>query len=167
MNDAKAIEFFTKYGASMPKELVEPFVDLVYAKKNGLEIVQNLEELIDKLPNDKGDQRTAAIINATQLDRLYKNGGTLENDLRSIVAAKKNLAMKLTNRCVDVLISCRVPTVERILWGQGGKASGTKTNFHRIIVLLSKIGGLFTVRQKQCINEKLYNNKIVDDMHFL
>lgn len=166
-NDACAIDFFTKYGAKMPKELVEPFAEFVYARKNGFEVVTSLEELIDKLPNDKGNQGTAAIINNVHLDLLYKSGGSLENDLRALSHSKRNVVAKLANRICDVMITCQAQTIERIMWGMQGKTGNRKTNFHEIMLILSKIGGFFSHKQAQYINNKLYTRKIVDDMNYI
>jgi hypothetical protein len=162
-----SIDFFVKYGSGLPKELVEPFIDLVHAQKNGQEVVDNLTQLIDLLPDDKGNQGTAAIINNVSLELLYKKGGSLENDIRAIGQSKRQLIAKLANRCADVMITCRSSTLERIFWGIKGKAAGEKTNFYKIVVLLSKIGGYFTAKQKNVINNRLYGYKVVDDMHFL
>ena len=166
-NDSVAIEFFVKYGAKMPKELIEPFAEFVHARKNGFEIVNSLEELIDRLPNDKGNQGTAALINNVHLDTLYKMSGSLENDLRSLSTVKHQIVSKLANRCCDVLINCQSSTLERILWGMTGKAGNNLTNFHKIILVISKIGGFFSHQQKTYINKKLYNNKLVSDMNYL
>lgn len=163
----ESIDFFVKYGASLPKELVEPFIDLVHAQKNGQEVVASFEDMIALLPDDKGNQGTAAIINNVNLDLLYKKGGSIENDIRAIAQSKRTAIAKLANRCADVLITCRSQTLMRIMWGIAGKSGGEKTNFHRIITTLSKVGGFFTTKQKNVINNKLYGYKIVDDMHFL
>jgi hypothetical protein len=166
-NDSAAIGFFMKYGKLLPKELVEPFADFVHARASGLEFVTSLEELINKLPNEKGNQGTAAIINNVSLDALYKAGGSLENDLRGLFATKKNTIMKLTNQCSDVLINCQHKTLDRVLWGVAGKTANKPTNFHQIIKVLSKVGGCFGVKQTVMINDKLYRLKLVDDMNFL
>lgn len=166
-NDACAVDFFVKYGTKMPKELVEPFAEFVHARKNGFEVVASLEELINRLPNDKGNQGTAALINNVSLDLLYKVGGSLENDVRSLAMQKHNVAMKLTNRCADIMINCQATTLDRIFWGIEGKVANRPTNFHEIIKVISKVGGLFTAKQKSYINNKLYTRKIVDDMNYL
>jgi len=166
-NDASAVDFFLKYGSKMPKELIEPFAEFVYARKNGFEVVSSLEELIDKLPNDKGNQGTAAIINNVHLDVLYKSGGSLENDLRALSTSRHNLVQKLSNRICDVLMTCQAPTIERVMWGIQGKTSNRKTNFHEMLVTISKIGGFITPRQRVAINNKLYQRKIVSDMNYL
>jgi hypothetical protein len=166
-NSSVAIDFFMKYGQKLPKELVEPFSDFLYAKKQGFEVVNSIEELIDKLPNDKGNQGTAAIINNVHLDLLYKGGGNLENDLRTLSNIKHNLIAKLANRCADVMITVQGKTLERIFWGIEGAAGGKQTNFQQIVIILSKIGGLFTSRQRSYINQKLYTKNIVVDMNFL
>jgi hypothetical protein len=166
-NDAASIDFFVKYGSKIPKELVEPFAEFVYARKNGFDVVVSLEELIDKLPNDKGNQGTAALINNVKLDLLYKNGGSLENDIRALGNTKHNLVMKLSNRCCDVMISCQAETLQRIFWGVEGKVANRPTNFHQIVLILSKVGGFFTVKQKTYINTKLYTRKVVDDMNYI
>jgi hypothetical protein len=65
------------------------------------------------------------------------------------------------------MITCRSSTLERIFWGIKGKAAGEKTNFYKIVTILSKVGGYFTAKQKNVINNRLYGYKVVDDMHFL
>jgi len=166
-NDAASIDFFVKYGSKIPKELVEPFAEFVYARKNGFDVVASLEELIDKLPNDKGNQGTAALINNVKLELLYKNGGSLENDIRALGNTKHNLVMKLANRCCDVMITCQAETLQRIFWGVEGKVANRPTNFHQIVLILSKVGGFFTVKQKTYINTKLYTRKVVEDMNYI
>ena len=152
----------------MPKELVEPFVDYVSAQKAGLEVVGSLEELIERLPNSEGNAGTGALINNVDFRLLYKNGGSLYNDLVALNKQKKNLLMKLINRCCDVMLRCQGATLERIFWGIGGKAAGKQTNFQELVLLLSRVDStLFSVPQRNTINGKLYRMKIVDAMHFL
>ena len=168
VKDAAAIDFFVKYAATMPKELVEPFVDYVSAQKAGLEVVGSLEELIERLPNSEGNAGTGALINNVDFRLLYKNGGSLYNDLVALNKQKKNLLMKLINRCCDVMLRCQGATLERIFWGIGGKAAGKQTNFQELVLLLSRVDStLFSVPQRNTINGKLYRMKIVDAMHFL
>ena len=166
-NDSASIDFFTKYGNKMPRELIEPFADYVYARKQGFEVVKSLEDMINKIPNDKGNQGTAAIINNVNLSLLYKDGGSLEEDLRNLSINKSHLVSKLANRCVDVLVVCQAATLERILWGMTGVVGNTKTNFHILLLLISKIGGYITAQQKQTINTKLFTRKLVKEMHYI
>lgn len=166
-NDASAVDFFVKYGTKMSKELVEPFAEFVHARKNGFEVVSSLEELINRLPNDKGNQGTAALINNVGLDLLYKGGGSLEDDIRTLAMQKHNVAMKLANRCADIMINCQATTLDRIFWGIEGKLANRPTNFHEIIKVISKVGGLFTAKQKAYINNKLYSRQIVDDKNYI
>jgi hypothetical protein len=166
-NDACAVDFFMKYGKTMPKELVEPFSELVYARKQGFEVIGSLEELINRLPDDKGHQGTAVLINSVNFDLLYKNGGSLDKDIRSIGNSQHPLIAKLANRCGDILIGCQANTLERILWGIEGKRGNKETNFHQIIKILSNIGGYFTPKQKNFINSKLYSRKLVDHINYI
>lgn len=168
VKDPLAIDFFVKYASTMPKELVEPFADYVAAQKAGLEVISSFEELIEKLPNTEGDAGTAALINNIDLRVLYKNGGSIYNDLVALNKTKKNLIHKLANRCCDVLLRCHGPTLERILWGIEGKAAGKQTNFHQIVLLISRVDQtLYSHAQRSAINKKLYQKKIVDAMNFL
>ena len=166
-NDPIAVAFFVKYGNKMPKELTEPFAEFVLARKHGFEVVSSLDEMISRLSDDKGNQGTAALINNVKLDILYKNGGSLENDLRGLHVTKRNQVAKLANRCWDVVCNCQAKTLERVFWGMEGKAVNRPTNFHEIMKIISSIGGHFTHKQKTFINDKLYNNKIVEDMNFI
>lgn len=166
-NDPVAVEFFKKYGTNIPKELAEPFSEFVYARHKGFEVVKSLEELIEKLPDDKGNQGTAALINNVRLDLLYKNGGSLENDIRGLSASKHHVIAKLANRCIDVMFNCQEKTLLRIFWGISGKDANRETNFHQIVKIIAKIGGFFTQHEKNYINEKLYSRKVVDSMTFL
>lgn len=174
VKDERATDFFIKYGSMMPKELVEPFIDYVQAQRSGMEIVNSIEELITLLPNTDGNAGTAGIINNIDMNHLYKNGGSLYNDLVALAQTKKNLLSKLVNRCCDVIIRCHGAQLERIFWGIGGKAAGKRTNFHDLALILSRVdqlaiisGTLFTKAQKTLINNKLYTKKIVDGMNFL
>lgn len=168
IKDATAIDFFVKYAATMPKELVAPFVDYVNAQKAGLEIIGSIEELIEKLPATEGNSGTAALINNVDLSVLYRSGGSLFNDLNALHIQKKNLIHKLANRCCDVLLRCQGATLERILWGIEGKAGNKQTNFHQMVLLLSRVDpNLFSSAQRSSINKKLYQRKIVDGMNFI
>lgn len=168
VKDALAIDFFVKYASTMPKELVEPFIDYVTAQKAGLDVIGSLEELIERLPNTEGNAGTAALINNVDLKLLYKNGGSIYNDLVALNKTKKNLVHKLANRCCDVLLRCHGPTLERILWGIEGKAGNKQTNFHQIVLLISRVDqSLYTPAQRSVINKKLYQKKVVDAMNFI
>ena len=168
VKDALAIDFFVKYAATMPKELVEPFIDYVNAQKAGLDVVSSIEELIELLPNTEGTAGTAALINNIDFKILYKGGGTLYNDLVALNKQKKNLIFKLANRCCDVMLRCHGPTLERIFWGIEGKAANKQTNFHELILLLSRVDQtLFSHAQRSTINKKLYQKKIVDAMNLI
>ena len=168
VKDALAIDFFVKYASTMPKELVEPFVDYVAAQKAGLEVISSIEELIDRLPNTEGNASTAALINNVDFKLLYKNGGSLYNDLVALNKQKKNLTHKLANRCADVMLRCHGQTLERIFWGMEGKAANKQTNFQELVLLLSRIDqSLFSPAQRSTINRKLYQKKTVDAMNFL
>lgn len=164
--DSIAINFFKNHGQGLPKELTAPFVDWLTAKKNGFEVVSSVEEMIEKLPEDKGTQYTAAMINNVDLSILYQNGGSLENDLRTLNITKSNLVRKLANRVTDVLINCQTRTLDRLFWGID-KTQQKRTNFMVIVKVLSTIDRCFSVRQKQVINNKLYNGKIINIEHFL
>lgn len=168
VKDALAIDFFVKYASTMPKELVEPFVDYVAAQKAGLEVISSIEELIDRLPNTEGNASTAALINNVDFKLLYKNGGSLYNDLVALNKQKKNLTHKLANRCADVMLRCHGQTLERIFWGMEGKAANKQTNFQELVLLLSRVDqSLFSPAQRSTINKKLYQRKTVDAMNFL
>ena len=168
VKDALAIDFFVKYANTMPKELVEPFIDYVNAQKAGLEVVGSIEELIELLPNTEGTAGTAALINNIDFKILYKGGGTLYNDLVALNKQKKNLVFKLVNRCVDIILRCHGPTLERIFWGIGGKANGKQTNFQELLLILSRVDQtLFSHAQRSSINKKLYQKKIVDAMNLI
>ncbi len=168
VKDALAIDFFVKYASTMPKELVEPFIDYVTAQKAGLEVIGSIEELIERLPNSEGNAGTAALINNVDFRLLYKNGGSLYNDLVALNKQKKNLIHKLANRCSDVLLRCHGPTLERVLWGMEGKAGNKQTNFQELALLISRVDPtLFSHAQRSTINKKLYQKKIVDAMNFL
>ena len=166
-NDVCAVDFFTKYGKKMPKELIEPFAEFVFARKNGFDVISSLKELIDKLPNDKGNQGTAALINNVHLPALYKDGGSLENDIRGLKLSDKNLIIKLGNRCFDIIANCQATTLIRIMWGIEGIQGNRKTNFNEIIQVLHKVDNIFTKRQLKFMNDKLYDCKIVQEMYYL
>ena len=168
-NDTASIDFFTKYGAVLPKELVEPFVEVVYAKKQGLEVIGSVEELIDKLPNDAGDQGTAVLINNVDMNLMFKNGGSLENDLKALVQTKRNIIHKLANRLIDVMMKCQEKTLIRIFWGTLGRDGGKATNFQNIAQAVGRLdeGRFITHKQRTWINNKLYSRGIVSDMHFI
>lgn len=168
VKDALAIDFFVKYASTMPKELVEPFIDYVAAQKAGLDVISSVEELIDRLPNTEGNASTAALINNVDFKLLYKNGGSLYNDLVALNKQKKNLIHKLANRCADVMLRCHGQSLERIFWGMEGKAANKQSNFHELVLLLSRVDqNLFTHAQRSTINKKLYQKKIVDAMNLL
>lgn len=166
-SESTAIDFFRKYGANVPKELAEPFIDYLQARKEGFEIFDNVEEMIDRLPATKGDQRTAALINAVDFGRMYAKGGSLSNDLKALAKSKEPIAKKLANRVSDVLLSCQLSTLERILWGVGGKKGNQPTNFQVIASILGGIQNMFTVADKTNINNKVYRNKLIDNMNWL
>jgi hypothetical protein len=167
VNDPAAIAFFTKYSANMPKELKEPFAEFVKARRDGFEVVSSIEELITKLSDDIGNQGTAAMINSVKLDILYRNGGSLSNDLLGLNVTKRNLVAKLANRCWDVVCNCQAKTLDRIFWGLEGKAAKHPSNFQEILVNINEMGLHFSHKQKTHMNEKLYSYKIVEDMNFL
>lgn len=168
VEDAIAIDFFVKYASTIPKELVEPFIDYVQAKKAGLSIVSSIEELIDLLPNTEGTAATAALINNVDFKLLYKNRGSLYNDLVALNKQKKNLMHKLTNRCCDVMLRCHGPSLERIFWGIEGKAANKLTNFHELVLLISRVDpSLYSPAQRSTINKKLYQKKVVEAMNLL
>lgn len=166
-NDPSAIEFFKSFGKKIPQELAAPFVDFAHARASGLEHVKSLEELIEKLPNDPGNQGTAAIINNVSFETIYKSGGSIEGELRGLYAAKPNMVAKLSNKCFDIIMNCQKLTLERVLWGVAAKAGNTQTNFHKIILVLTKIGGCFADTEKKKINEKLYRSQLVDSTNYL
>lgn len=162
-----AIDFFIKYGKTLPAELAAPFAEHVFAHKAGVTKLVSLEELIEKLPDDS-ENGVAAIINGADLDGLYRHGGSLEANLKVINSTKKNLIAKLANRISDVLVKLQTTAIARILWGQEGKAANRPTNFHKIAVLLSKIDpNIFTSSNRQFVNTKLHGKKVVDTTTFI
>lgn len=165
--ESTAIQFFKKYGAHVPKELAEPFVDYLQARKEGFEIFDNVRQMIEKLPDTKGDQKTAALINNVDFGRMFAKGGSLKNDLIALNATEPQLIKKLANRVADVLKVCQVTTLERVLWGTGGKRGNQPTNFQTITNILSGIGGAFGAADKVTINNKVYRNKLIDNMNWL
>ena len=166
-NDIDAISFFKKFGKIIPKELVEPFYEIFQAKNNGIEVIRSLEALIIKMPNEKGNQSTAAFINGVDIKRIYANSGSLINDMRALNLSQHNLMSKLSNRCVDILLNCQSGTLSRILWGIEGRESKNPTNFNEIIKAISILGSHFTPSQKNIINKKLYSRSVVYDMNYL
>lgn len=173
-NDSNAIDFFKKYAKTVPQELIEPFVELLQAKKQGITTVTSVEDFINKIPGDKGNAGTAALINQIDLGMIWrgKGGGNLtlaellENDLRTLYAQKKNTVNKLIHRMIDVVLSCKEPNLMRFFWGVEGRAGNTPQNFYVLMEALSKINA-FTASQKSQVNSKLYKFKIVENMNFI
>lgn len=178
VKDSIAINFFEAYGRGLPKELTEPFVEVVYAHKKGMTTVANMEELISSLPNDRGTQATAAMINNVDFSLLYRNGGSMEAELRRIYQTNKGQITKLATRICDILISCHISTLSRLMWGIpgtdiSGDVQGQATNLQNIAKMLSKIDrDLFSANQRSTINQKLYqpadpSRRVVNEENFL
>jgi hypothetical protein len=166
-DDVVAIDFFKKYGISIPKELAQPFADYLFARKQGVLNVTSLEDLINRLPNEKGNQGTAVMINHVDFKSIYRKGGSFESDIRDLFNTKTNVVTKLANRCVDIIFNIQGDTLVRALWGVEGKSGAKKTNLHEILLAISKVGGMFTSSEKQKMNDKLFERKIVDTKNYL
>jgi hypothetical protein len=164
----QAVDFFNKFTSDLPKEMIVPFAELVSAKSKGTEIVSSLKEMVEKLP-PIGDRGCAAQINNTDLEFLYRNGGSMENDLRALYTQDKQLLMKLSNRCQEVIMKCYAKTLTQVLFGPGAPELPKPTNFYHIIKILgNKFGNdVITDQVKKRINSKLYANKIVPEHHFI
>lgn len=178
LKDSAAIEFFEKYGKQLPKEMTEPFVEIVYAQKKGMQSVSNMEELIKNLPDDRGTQATAALINNVDFTSCYSKGGSIEADLRRIYQSDLPKVKKLVNRICDILLGCQVTTLTRLMWGVpgtdvSGDVQGKPTNLHLIAKALSKIDrDLYSSSQRSSINQKLYQPQdrlrgVVNEEQFL
>lgn len=173
--DSASIKFFEDYGPMLPKELCVPFIEAVYAHKHGMRVVASMDEMITLLPNSKGDQSTAALINEIDLSQLYTttNNGSLESDLRNLNLQKNHQIKKLVSRIVDVILGCNVSVLERIFWGPGGLAAGKASNFQVIAKTLAKIQReLYSPAQLQSINRKVYQEdrpeyRIINDQRWL
>jgi hypothetical protein len=159
--------FFKNYAAHIPKELAAPFVECLQAKKAGFDSFTSIEEMIEKLPGDRGTAETGALINNVNLAEMFASGGNLHNALSSLAITKPQLINKLANRISDIMIGCTVPTITRLFWGPGGKIQNNHQNFQLIAKNLGTIHGAFTPLQKSKINGKLYSNKIVHNTDFL
>lgn len=159
--DKASIDFFTQYGMTMPKELVEPFAEVVYAKKQGVDLINTVEELIERF-SATGDQGMAAMINNTDFTLIEKNNGSIENDLRALLQTKRHVVIKLANRLADVMMRCQASTLERIFWGSLGRSGNKPSNFQRLAEIVGRLddGKLFTHQQRTFINSKLYDRKI-------
>lgn len=163
----EAISFFSNFGKTLPQELVEPYIDVVQAHKYGAGNIRSIEDLINALPDSKGDQNQAAMINAVDLAAIFdKTKGSLKNDLLAIKNVDRQLINKLANRCSDIILRCRSNTLMRIMWGISGVESPENaTNFNKICITLSSMG-LFNTSQLRRFNDKLYGYKIVKGMHY-
>lgn len=176
--DPIAMQFFENYGRQLPKELTEPFVEVAYAQQKGMTSVSSMEEMINLLPNDRGTQATAAMINNVDFSLLYRNSGNMESELRQLYKTKSGTVKKLANRITDILIGCHVSTLSRILWGIQGNSTanatqGKPTNCQEIAKLLSKIDrDLYTSNQRATINQKVYQanrpeSRLINDTDWL
>jgi hypothetical protein len=177
-NDPIAIQFFEDYGRKMPKELAEPFVEVAYAQRKGMTSVSSMEEMINLLPNDRGTQATAALINNVDFSLLYRNSGSMDQELRRLHQTQIGLIKKLATRVTDILIGCHVTTLSRLLWGIPGNAAvgatqGKPTNLQVLAYTLAKIDrDLYSSNQRSTINQKVYqaNNperRLINDPNWL
>jgi len=175
--DTSAVEFFEAYGKKVPEELVEPFVEWLTATKAQQSIIaSNIEEFIKAIPGDKGNAATAAVINYADFGMFYRGNSKLanmklidllENDLRALHQQKTNVTAKLVNRIVDIVLTCKPNTLMRAYWGIKGREDNTPTNLHMLTELCGKIPGLVASTSAKKINEKLYQSKVIDSMHWL
>lgn len=160
-NETTVKEFFTKYAKNIPKELAAPFIECIQAKKAGFEVFQNLEEMIEKLPGDKGSAEIGALINNVNLGLMYSES-SLEVDIKILAKTKKHVLVKLANRISDIILSCTHQTVSRMLWGPGGKKSNNPQNLLKLLRLICQIDDVISARDKALINQKLLSNQIID-----
>ena len=165
LNDPVAVNFFMKFGKILPSELTAPFVDFIRSQKFDVANIKSLDDMINRIPDDKGDQRTVAIINNTDFSTIYKSAGSLETDLRTLANTKHNAVAKLANRCVDIIITLDAAELKRAFWVDQGLQA--PTNLNKIMLILSRIGGFFTPKQRQFMNKKLFDNKITPTTMFL
>jgi len=162
-SDQVLLDFLTTYKSLLPQELLQPFFDFMYAKQEGADGVRSLEELANLLPNDSGNQKHAAMINGVDFNVIHKAGGSFESDVRNLYLSNRPLASKLASRCCDIMINCQGKTLQRVFWDVDNKP----TNFQKIAVAISKVGGMYTERQRQTINKRLVREGVVKDNNFL
>lgn len=167
--DRGATNFFKTYADKLPRELIEPFIDLIMAKKAGVRLFSNIGEMIDALPDkDRGDQHnTGGVINSVNFALMYANGGSLQNDLVAINLAQPEKLRKLSNRCLDVLDRSTRATVAKMLNGLD-PANPIVTPFRHIVELLAKTDkSTFTVATKRRVNTKVYSTGVLKAMDWL
>lgn len=168
IGNSNAIVFFQSFGKLMPKELVEPFVEVIAAKKNGVEIVSSLKELIEKLPGDKGNSGTSALINAADLVGMCsRTNTTLPQCVTDLAQREPHVLQRLANQMVDVIFTCKTETLQRAFWGLKGKESNAPTNFQKLISIIGNATDLLSQKQVQVLNQKLYEKKIIDTTRFI
>lgn len=161
----ECLKFFKDYGKELPKEIIEPFLEAITAQKSGMAIITSLKEFIDKLPSDKGNSGTAAIINEADFVGLCsRNSSTLDLEFQNLASANINLVKKLSQRMIDVLLSCKTDTLMRICWGVQGQSVGIPSNFLKILDILGKLNAQYrfmTINQIKAVNNKLYDKRLV------
>ena len=166
--EKSAIDLLKKYGKVLPGELIAPYLEWLQAKINGgIKPVTSIEAFINGLP-DHADAGTGTMINNTDFDVLYKNGGSLEKDILALATPDKiNLVKKLANRICDVLFKCKNTTIDRLMWGIGGRIANTPTNFQKLLKIVGSIEQAYTKTQRTTINNKLYSATIVEVPNFI
>jgi len=161
--DPAATEFFTKFKGELPQEIVQPFIDAVAAsKKKNAKVftIKTLDDVIDLVPNESADAGVGTMINDMDFRVMLSNGVTIESELNRIYTTKPHLIRKLSNRFADILISCRQPTIDRLMWGIAGRIGNQPTNFQQITMAVSKksiaaAGSIWTNNQWKYIKPKI------------
>lgn len=164
-------EFFEKYAELMPKELIAPYLEQYTARKRGFKGINNLLELIDKLPESAAEVPfIPALINDIEPSLVFKGVGDLPQRMReeinSIATSKPNLVSRLTNRVTSVFMNLSVTAIERAMWGMKGTQGNDMTTFHQLAGVLAKAGHVNNgLRDK--INTMLFQSNIVSRTNYL
>lgn len=168
-NDSIANDFFNKFGDTLPKELIDPFYEYVYARKNGFTVVSSIIDLVEKLPTANKPQITGAFINNVDLSLICSGDANLRNDLIGLAKQRPDLSQKLITKLVESLVVANSDQLNRAFWGIEGRSAGKPSNVQRLLQHISRLPDQYKIsdHQKNFINTKLYEHKVVDNQRFL
>lgn len=159
--NAVAIAFIVKYIGGIPKELLDPFIVYLDARKSGLTVVENLPELATLVAGKKKKEDVVDQINTCDFRRLWPSVANLVNDVLALEKQNQKLLRDLAAKLNEFIIgTVKVEKLERGMWGSQGMIAGQPSNFQVLLCAVAKARTALSASERRAINLKLSNNGI-------
>lgn len=162
LKDKQALAFFKMYQHVMPRELVEALAPRAKMVESGEEVITTFEGLLKKLKEKKlkaGTVPVTEMINNAEFALFFKNGGSLQQEMKSCVRTKPQGFEILTAHLKSIYTAG-----EKTVMENASKKSGEFSNLLNCLQALIAADSdklVFDQKERKKMSDHMYLHRVV------